>query len=260
MKRGFGIDATVDPVVAGKLAVEVESLGYGSFWVNGSPPEAAMAILESAAAASSLDVGVGVLAMTAISIEEVIDQVRSRGIPERRLWLGVGSNRKPGALAEVRYACQRIRSETECRVVSAAVGPKMTQQAAEIADCVIFTWWPRSEVAASRQLVDEAAADAGREVPLIASYVRCGLLPQAAGAIEEKSSRYASIPRYAEVFARNRMTARETVITGSDRKDLLPKIEHEEVVIDLPIIRAITSDDTMASLTELAMACRPNGR
>lgn len=260
MRRGFGIDATVDPAVAGELAAEVESLGYGSFWVNGSPPDNALAILESAASASGLDVGVGVLALTAISIEEVIDQVRNREIPQRRLWLGVGSNRKPGALAEVRHACGRIRSETECRVVSAAVGPKMTQQAAEIADCVLFTWWPRSEVAASRQRVDEAAADAGLGVPLIASYVRCGLLPQAAESIEEKSARYASIPRYAEVFARNRMTAQDTVITGSYRADLLPKIEHEEVVIDLPIIRAITSDDSLAALTELAIACRPDTR
>lgn len=260
MKRGFGIDASVDPAVAGELAAQVESLGYGSFWVNGSPSDNALTILESAASTSGLDVGVGVLPLTAIGIEEVIDQVRTRGIPQRRLWLGVGSNRKPGALDEVRDACERIRAETECRVVSAAVGPKMTQQAAEIADCVLFTWWPRSEVAASRQRVDEAAADAGRVVPLIASYVRCGLLPQAAEAIEEKSSRYASIPRYAQVFARNRMTAQETVITGSDRDELLPKIEHEEVVIDLPIIRAITPDDSLAALTELAIACRPEAQ
>lgn len=260
MERGFGIDATTDPAVAGKLAVEVESLGYGSFWVNGSPSEGAMAILDAVARTSSLDIGVGVLALTAIGIEEVIGQIRRRKIPEERLWLGVGSNRKPGALAEVRDACLRIRSETGCRVVSAAVGPKMTQQAAEVADCVLFTWWPRSEVAASRQLVDEAAADAGREVPIIASYVRTGLLPQAAEAIAEKSARYASIPRYAEVFARNRLSAEDTVITGSDREDLLPKIEHEEVVIDLPIIRAITPDDSLTSLTELATACRPVSR
>lgn len=258
MKRGFGIDATVAPGVAAELSAEVESLGYGSFWVNGSPPEGAMAVLEAAAKASSLELGVGVLPLTSISIEQVIDQVQSRGIPERRLWLGVGSNRKPGALAEVRAASQIIRSETNCRVVSAAVGPKMTQQAAELADCVLFTWWPRSEVAASRQRVHESAADAGREVPLIASYVRCGLLPQAAHAIEEKSARYASIPRYAEVFARNHMRAQDTVITGTNREDLLAKIEHEEVVIDLPVIRGITADETLGSLVELATACRPD--
>ncbi len=260
MRRGFGIDASVEPGVAGELAAEVESLGYGSFWVNGSPSHGALAILEAAAKASNLDIGVGVLALTAITIEEAIQEIRARGIPEERLWLGVGSNRKPGALSEVRSACQIIRSETGCRVVSAAVGPKMTQQAAEIADCVLFTWWPRSEVAASRQLVDEAAADAGRDAPMIASYVRCGLLPQAEEVIAAKSARYESIPRYAAVFARNRMSAQDTVITGVDRDDLLPKIQHQEVVIDMPIIRAMTPDDTLDSLLELATDCRPAAR
>lgn len=257
MQRGFGIDATVDPRVAADLAIEVESLGYGSFWVNGSPPDGAFEVLEAAAATTELDIGVGVLALTALGIEEIIDEVNDRSIPQGRLWLGVGSNRKRGALAEVRHACEQIRSDTGCRVVSAAVGPRMTQQAAEIADCVLFTWWPRSEVAKSRQVIDEAAADAGRDLPLIASYVRCGLLPRAEQAIEEKAARYASIPRYAEVFARNDMSAVDTVLAGIDRSELLPKLEHEELVMDLPIIRAITHDDSLESLVELATVCRP---
>ncbi len=150
-----------------------------------------------------------------------------------------------------------LRSELDCRVVSGAVGPKMTQLAAEVADCVLFTWWPRNEVAHSRQLVDEAAADAGREVPVIASYVRCALLPQAREVLEEKAARYAQIPRYAEVFARNDMTATESVVTGTDRAELVEKIEHEEVVVDLPIIRAITASDSLEDLVELAEAARP---
>jgi alkanesulfonate monooxygenase SsuD/methylene tetrahydromethanopterin reductase-like flavin-dependent oxidoreductase (luciferase family) len=257
MKRGFGIDATVSADVAGALAEKVESLGYGSFWVNGSPPSGAFDILRAAADASDLDLGVGVLPLTSIELERIIEEVRARDLPQHRLWLGIGSNRKPGALTEVREACETIRSELDCRVVSGAVGPKMTQLAAEVADCVLFTWWPRNEVARSRQLVDEAAADAGLEVPIIASYVRCALLPQAQEAVSDKSKRYAQIPKYAEVFARNDITAAESVITGENREDLIERIEHEEVVIDLPIIRAITADDTFDSLSELAEATRP---
>lgn len=257
MRRGFGIDATVDPEVAAALAGKVESLGFGSFWVNGSPPSGALDILEAAAGSSDLELGVGVLPLTNITTEEVIQEIRARDLPESRIWLGVGSNRKPGALAEVREACDTIRSQTDCHVVSGAVGPRMTQLAAEVADCVLFTWWPRNEVAHSRQMIDEAAADAGRGVPLIASYVRCALLPQAAEAVQEKAARYAAIPRYAEVFSRNRMTADEMVVTGTDRDELIERIEYEEVVIDMPIIRAITADDTIQALTELAEATRP---
>jgi alkanesulfonate monooxygenase SsuD/methylene tetrahydromethanopterin reductase-like flavin-dependent oxidoreductase (luciferase family) len=257
MKRGFGIDATVSADVAGSLAERVESLGYGSFWVNGSPAAGAFDILQAAADASDLDLGVGVLPLTSIGVREIIEEVRARDLPQDRLWLGVGSNRKPGALAEVREACEALRDELDCRVVSGAVGPRMTQLAAEAADCVLFTWWPRNEVANSRQLIDEAAADAGREVPVIASYVRCALLPQAQDSLEEKAERYAQIPRYAEVFARNNITAAESVVTGRDRDGLLERIEHEEVVMDLPIIRAITADDGFESLSELAEATRP---
>ena len=257
MRRGFGVDATISADVAADLAAKVESLGYGSFWTNGSPPSGALDILESAAVNSSLDLGVGVFPLTRIPVEEIIDEVRARGLPQDRLWLGVGSNRKPGALAEVREACDTLRSELDCHVVSGAVGPKMTQLAAEVADCVLFTWWPRNEVAHSRQLVDEAAADAGREMPVIASYVRCALLPQAREALEDKAERYAQIPRYAEVFERNDISAAESVVTGEDRNDLIERIEHEEVVIDLPIIRAITADDSLEALTELAEATRP---
>lgn len=257
MKRGFGIDATVPADVARALAARVESLGYGSFWTNGSPASGAFDILEAAADASDLNLGVGVLPLTSIEVDEIVDQVRNRGLPQDRLWLGVGSNRKPGALAEVREACNTLRSELECHVVSGAVGTKMTQLAAEVADCVLFTWWPRNEVAHSRQRVDEAAADAGREVPVIASYVRCALLPQAQEALEEKAERYAQIPRYAEVFARNDITAAESVVTGRDRDELIERVEYEEVVIDLPIIRAITADDSLDSLVELAEATRP---
>ena len=257
MTRGFGIDATVSADVAGALAERVESLGYGSFWTNGSPASGAFDVLEAAANASDLDLGVGVLPLTGIQVDQIIEQVRTRDLPQDRLWLGIGSNRKPGALAEVRQACETLRAELDCRIVSGAVGPRMTQLAAEVADCVLFTWWPHNEIASSRQLVAEAAADAGLEVPVIASYVRCALLPQAREAVKDKAERYAQIPRYAEVFARNDITAAESVVTGRDRDDLIERIEREEVVIDLPIIRAITAEDTVDSLSELAEATRP---
>lgn len=257
MKRGFGIDADVSADVAAEVASRVESLGYQSFWVNGSPPDGALEILEAAARSSSLDLGVGVLPLTGIGVGDLIDEIKERSLPQERLWLGIGSNRQPGALEEVREAAERIRSDLECKVVSGAVGPRMTELAAEIADCVLFTWWPRNEVGISRQRVAEAAADAGRGTPVIASYIRCALLPQAANAVAEKADRYQSIPRYAKVFARNGITAADSVVTGEHRDELLGQIEREEKVLDLPVIRAITADDSAESLIELAEACAP---
>ncbi len=256
--RGFGIDATVPVEVATEVAVRAESAGYESFWVNGSPPRRALDIVERAAEHTGLDLGVGVFPLTTITAEELVSEVRHRGIPQDRLWLGVGSSRKPGGLAEVRQAAGTVRTGLDVRVVTAAVGPKMTELAGEIADAVIFTWWIAPEVKRSRVLLERGAAAVGRNTPTVVSFIRCALLPQAAAAVTERAEVYGAIPRYREVFARNGLTAADTVITGTSRAELLPGIETEEAVLDHPVIRAITAVATVESISELLTACAPS--
>lgn len=255
--RGFGIDATVSPDVAAAVAVHVEELGYASFWVNGSPSNGALDIIERAAEHTSLDLGVGVFPLPQITAADLISEVRQRNLPEDRLWLGVGSSRKPGALTEVRQAVHTLRTELDVRIVTAAVGPKMTALAGEVAGAVIFTWWVAAEVRRSRELLEQSAAAANRQPPTVVSYLRCALLPQAAAAVAQRANFYDTIPHYREVFARNGMTAVDTVITGTSRAELLPGIESEESVVDIPVIRAIPAEDTFAALSELVVACAP---
>ncbi len=255
--RGFGIDATVPAGVAGEVAGRAEELGYTSFWVNGSPPRAALESLSAAAVTTHLDLGVGVLPLTERSVAEIIADVRALRLPVERLWLGIGSARVPGALDEVRGAAAAIRAELGARVATAAVGPRMTMLAGEIADAVLFTWWFAAEVERSRPLLEAGARRADRSAPPIASYIRCALLPAAADALAAKAARYAAIPRYAEVFARNGVTAADTVVTGTDGAGLAPGIAREEAVLDISIVRAITADDTMESIEALLEACAP---
>lgn len=255
--RGFGIDASTPIGVAAEVAVQVEHYGYSSFWVNGSPPQGALEIIGSAAERTELDLGVGVFPLTRITVEELISEVRGRDLPQERLWLGVGSSREPGALAEVRQAVHTIRSELDVTVVTGAVGPRMTSLAGEIADAVIFTWWIAPEVERSRVVLEQAAAKAGRHPPTVVSYIRCALLPDAAAAVAERADAYAAIPRYREVFARNRITAADTVVTGSSRAELMEGIEREEAVLDHSVIRAIPAENTVEAISELAKACAP---
>lgn len=255
--RGFGIDATVSPDVAAEVAVRAEGDGYTSFWVNGSPPDGALDIIERAAEHTDLDLGVGVFPLTKITAEDLVSEIRQRDLPQDRLWLGVGSNRKPGALAEVRQAVHTLRVELDVRVVTAAVGPKMTVLAGEVADAVIFTWWIAPEVERSRVLLEQSASAIGQDPPTVVSYIRCALLPQAAAAVAERADFYDAIPHYREVFARNGLTAAGTVVTGISRAELLPGIEMEEAVLDSPVIRAIPAANTVESISELVAACAP---
>ena len=257
VQRGFGIDASVNLDVAIEVARMVEAAGYKSFWVNGSPHEEALAILEGALGNTSLDVGVGVFPLPRIPAQEIVDEVESRDLPQDRIWLGVGSNRSPGALAEVRAAADLIRSELDVTLTTAAVGPRMMALAGEVADAVVLTWSFAAEVERVKPIIAEAAAAAGREMPTLVSYVRCALLPQAQDAVTERADFYDSIPHYRKVFAHHDLSAAETVVTGRSRDDLLPGIAREEEVIDVSVIRAIAVANTVEAIGALVEACAP---
>lgn len=257
MRRGFGIDASVPLDVATDIAARVEDAGYDSFWVNGSPYDGALDIIEMALSQTDLDVGVGVFPLPKISAEELVDEVRERGLPQPRLHLGVGSGRRPGALDDVRSAAQLFRKELDVTVVTGAVGPKMLALAGEVADEVILTWSFVAEVERARPFLQEGAQGAGREPPTVISFIRCALVPQAADAVADRAGVYDQIPHYRAVFERNGVTAADTVVTGSSREDLLPGIEREESVLDVSVIRAIPAENTVDSLGELVDACAP---
>lgn len=255
--RGFGIDANVPTDIATQVSIQAEAAGYQSFWVNGSPHEGALSILEVAAMSTGMDLGVGVFNLMKISATEIVDEIKRRDLPEDRLWLGVGSPRRPGALAEVREAVAILKQETGARVTTAAVGPKMTALAGDISDAVIFTWFIDRDVERARPILAEAATAASRTAPKVVSYIRCALLPQAADGVARRAEVYGAIPHYQAIFEQNGMTAADTVVTGSSREDLLPGIEREASVLDHPIIRAIPGEDTVESIAELIDACAP---
>jgi alkanesulfonate monooxygenase SsuD/methylene tetrahydromethanopterin reductase-like flavin-dependent oxidoreductase (luciferase family) len=257
MTRGFGIDATVPFDVAMEVAGLVEQAGYGSFWVNGSPHEAALDIIEGALNKTSLDVGVGVFPLPKISATELVAEVTGRRLPQDRIRLGVGSGRRPGALDEVRQAVQVLRDGLDVEVVTGAVGPKMMALAGEVADAVVLTWSFVAEVERARPILEEAAASAGRPVPPIISFIRCALMPESAEALAERAAAYDAIPHYHAVFTRHGMTAADTVVQGADRAALIEGIGREEAAVDEPVIRAITPDHTVASLASLIEACAP---
>src|SRR5207248_1554984 len=54
----------------------------------------------------------------------------------------------------------------------AALGPLMLRLAGEMADGVSLNWCSRDKVAWSRGVVAEAAAEAGRPLPVVAMYIR----------------------------------------------------------------------------------------
>lgn len=256
--RGFGIDATTPLEVVREVAAAAETAGYDSFWLNGSPPRGSMEAVAAAAEATSLPIGTGVLPFNRRSIEDLINDARELGIPAERFWMGIGwGGGASGALQTMQDAVQKLRSELGVTVMVGAVGPNMTRLAGEISEGVIFTWWFKEAIEDSRPLVEEGARRGNRETPPIVSYIRCALLPQAQTALDDVAGRYDAAPSFQRLFRAYGKRAHDTVVTGANAAELRPGIEREESVLDISIIRAITADESAASLLELLEACKP---
>ena len=192
------------PLAAVDVARNAEALGYRSFWTaETTGPEAFATLAAAGAAAPSLDLGTGVLAL----------QVRSAPLaamsaatlqalhPERDVLLGVGisspvvTERWHGVpygerpLAHVREYVDVVRAclsgesvstdgefhhlsrfklgirlgDKHPEIVLGALNPGMLRLAGEVADGVLLNYLPASHVAACVAQVREGEAAAGRE-------------------------------------------------------------------------------------------------
>ena len=257
MGRGFGVAAAVSPEVIGEVAREAERLGYTSFWANDTPGADGLAALAAAASATErIKLGVGVIPLDRRPAEAIARDLQALGVPLDRLWLGVGSG-GDRRVSKVRGGVERLHELVSSPVIVAALGPRMSQATGEVAEGVLFNWQTPETARSSGQIILDAAEAAGRPRPLLMAYVRCALLPQADERLEFEAGRYGQIPSYADHFARMGVSARDTAVSGSDAAALQTGIAAHEAVLDETVVRAITADDSAASILELLRACAP---
>ncbi len=258
MGRGFGVAANVDHKVIREVAKAAEGAGYSSFWVNDTPGADGLAALGAAAeVTSNLRYGVGVIAVNRRPGDEIIRDVHKFGVPEERLYLGIGSGVPSGALAMIRENTATLHDGLKSRVIVAALGQNMCRVAGEVADGVLFNWLLPGYTAESIDRVEAGAESAGRQRPLMMSYVRCALLPSGQERARTEADRYNSVGNYARHFERQGVPAYETVVTGTVAGEIQPQIAEYEALLDETIVRAITADDTADTILELLEACKP---
>lgn len=258
MGRGFGIAAAVDHKIVREVAREAEDRGYSSFWVNDTPGNDGLAALAVAAkVTSTISLGVGVVPLDRRPADSIADDVERLGLPQDRLYLGVGSGADPKGLTLVRGGTGRLHERLSAPVIVAALGPKMSALAGEVSEGVLFNWQIPTFAQASGRWVLNAAAEVNRPRPLLMTYVRTALLPHAEARLVEEASRYASFPKYAAHFERMGVAARHTAVSSDDATSLQTEIAVYEQVVDETVVRAITADDSASSIMELLRACAP---
>jgi alkanesulfonate monooxygenase SsuD/methylene tetrahydromethanopterin reductase-like flavin-dependent oxidoreductase (luciferase family) len=256
MRVGFAVAAQLPPEVVRACAAEAEALGYESFWTNYPGPTDGLAALAPAAEVTTgVDLGVGVVPLHVRAAASLAEGVRAGALPVDRLLLGIGSADK-GALDRVRAGVEELRGGLGCRVVVAALGPRMCRLAGEVADGVLFNWLTPEHARRSAAWVREGAASAGREPPTLYAYVRLAVGADARERVEEEGGRYASIPAYGAHFERMSAPLAATAIAVRAPDEVAPALEAWRDAVDEPVLRALPAADTLEDHLALVRALR----
>ena len=258
MGQGVALFAGIAPEIVRASAREAEALGYSSFWVNHPGSTDGLAALAVAARETErIELGIGVIPLHTRGPESIVQGVRANALPPARLLLGVGSP-NPGALRRVRAGVAELRSRLQARLIVAALGPRMCRLAGELADGVLFNWLTPQHARLSGEWVRAGAAAAGRRPPKLFAYVRVALGAAACDRLAEEGGRYATIPAYADHFARMGVRPVETAIAARSPDAIEPALATWQGIVDEVVLRAITARDTLEENLALLRAAKPS--
>jgi alkanesulfonate monooxygenase SsuD/methylene tetrahydromethanopterin reductase-like flavin-dependent oxidoreductase (luciferase family) len=261
------------------LVVAGESLGYQALFLPEIGAREGFATLSGLAGETRrLLLGTGVVpiasrtakttAMGAATVQE-----RSGG----RLILGLGAGpATPGALDRLRGYVEETRRllreglglHVEAPPIwIAALGPRATRLAGEIADGVLLNWCTPERVSRAVVEVREGAAGAGRDPGsvTVAVYVRGALGDPAAAALRAAAAEYAGYPAYARQFAAMGVDARDpdevvgAVCLPPDGGPARRRLdEYRAAGADLPVVYPVATSEGAEAVERVLRALAPD--
>jgi alkanesulfonate monooxygenase SsuD/methylene tetrahydromethanopterin reductase-like flavin-dependent oxidoreductase (luciferase family) len=259
-RRGLGISAGLAPELARDLAIRCADLGYHSLWSNDEPSAPGLETLaQFAAAAPGLSLGVGVLPLDRHEPSQVVAEIDRLGLDPGRLWLGIGAGQMTSPIDTVRRAVAALREllPERTRIVIAAMRPRLCRLGGEVADGVLLNWMLPRQAAQARQWVWEGADDAGREAPVVASYVRVAVGPGSSERLRDEENRYRNINRnHRQHFEAMSVPVGSVGVAAMSRPEVLDGLASYHSALDLPIARVL-AEPNAPSLTAAAVAAAP---
>ena len=257
--RGFGVAAGLDPDVAGPLAARCEELGYSSMWSNDHPGAKGLETLDVfGEGAAKPDLGVGVIALDRTPPSQIAEDIHRLGLNPSRLWIGVGAGFAKKPLTTMREELSTIRAALpDCRVVLAAMGPKMCELAGASYDGAFFNWMTPEFAASARAKVEAGAAAAGREAPPIFGYVRTAVGADAEERLAKEESFYRELhPGYEHHFERLGEPLGTVGIAAPDPAAAQEALAAYDAVLDTVVVRGLASG-SLAAMSTVAEAAAP---
>jgi alkanesulfonate monooxygenase SsuD/methylene tetrahydromethanopterin reductase-like flavin-dependent oxidoreductase (luciferase family) len=258
--RAFGVTAGLDSSVAEPLAGRCAMLGYVAMWSNDHPGAAGLdTIAIFARSVPGIDLGVGVMALDRHTPESIADRIEELGLPQDRLWIGVGAGFSERPLTTMREALPALREALpNVKIVLAAMGPKMCALAGSGYDGAFLNWMTPEAAEAARGHVHAGAVDAGRRPPPVMGYVRTAVGPDAEQRLQKDEAFYRDLhDGYRNHF--ERLGAEPgTVGVASDSPYVAQAELAKYEALDVIVVRGLASA-TVSAMTELAGAVAPGG-
>jgi len=257
---GLGVTAGVSPHLARDLAARCQELGYQSLWANDSPRAPGLETLaDFAAGAPQLELGVGVLPLDQHPPAKIKADIDRLGVDPAKLWVGVGSGQLRLHLDAVRRAVGELRQllPDGTRIVVAAMRRRLCRLGGEIADGVLLNWMLPAQAAQARTWVEEGHGERSGIRPVVATYVRVALGPEAERRLMTEEGRYREINEaHREHFAAMNVPIGSVGIAASQPGDVVAGLEPYRAAVDLTIVRALATSDE-DSLIAVAEAAAP---
>ena len=255
VERSIGVRGSLPTEVVTELAVAAESAGLHALWLNVTPRSEALAKAAAAQAATErLRIGLGVVPIDREPAGDVAVEAVRLGLDPARVLLGIGSGGAAHPVELVRAGIGVLRERCELPIAVGALGPRMRRLATELGDAVVYNWLtPEAARAVAADAVRDAA-DAGRPRPRTVLYLRTIVDPAARGALAEEAARYESFGGYAAHFERSGYRALDASLAAVDGLGVPDGIAPYDDDVDEIVIRAITTDDSAASIRRVIEA------
>ncbi|HJU81545.1 MAG TPA: LLM class flavin-dependent oxidoreductase [Acidimicrobiia bacterium] len=254
---GLGVTAGISETLARDLASRCQELGYQSLWSNdGERAPGLETLAHFAVGAPNLELGVGVLPLDRNPPAKIKADIDRLGLDPSRLWVGVGSGQLRPPVEAVRRGVEELREllPEGTRIAVAAMRPRLCRLGGEIADAVLLNWMLPAQAARARIWMD-AEDRTGDEKPVLATYVRVAVGPQAQERLTLEESRYRVINEgHRRHFAAMDVAVGSVGIAASRRAEVVDGLEPYRSAVDLTIVRALVTgeEDSLIAVAEAA--------
>jgi alkanesulfonate monooxygenase SsuD/methylene tetrahydromethanopterin reductase-like flavin-dependent oxidoreductase (luciferase family) len=259
-QRALGINAGLEAGLARDLAARCQELGYHSLWSNYEPGESGLETLaQFAEGAPRLELGVGVLPLDRHRPVGIAAEVDRLGLDPAKLLIGVGSGSLRPQIDVLRRSVAELREllPAGTRIVVAAMRPQLCRLGGAVADGVLLNWMLPAHAARARGWVREGADEAGRAVPLVASYIRVAVGAGSLERLRKAEGFYRTVTEgHRRHFEAMDVPLGSVGVAAPGRPEVLDGLAPYQSALDLAIVRVLADRDA-SSLAAVADASAP---